>query len=324
MKKALIILLIFGFSVNVLAQNQDSLIINIDKPIKLPIWTIPIPGASYYYQKKYIEGTIFATLEIGLIYLGLKYDDDLVTAASDDEGKLKTPYYNYPKNIGLQVFYLEKLANMKNHLENVKYRNPDFKYHDISEKKLYLAPFKKENVFTPVTGVMVFLAGATLTANYFMGETNGSPTVSDIDRLSFGDSYLPRNQALSYYLPVGFVQGWGAGITEEYAFRNWLMPLIDFNYGQRKGLIFSSLAFGVYHFQNYFKVDTREMKNIAIAQAFTTSLAGLVYGWDVQRRDYNIGPSVAAHAWFDMIIMVGSFLINPENNYLGVNLKLNL
>jgi membrane protease YdiL (CAAX protease family) len=142
--------------------------------------------------------------------------------------------------------------------------------------------------------------------------------------MAIGTTYLSRNQASFCYLPVGFVQGWGAGVTEEYAFRNWLMPLLDYKYGQRKGLVISSLTFGAYHIQNYFKADKPELKKTAIAQVFTTSLAGLAYGWDVQRRNYDIGPSVAAHAWFDMIVMVGSFLINPENNYIGVNLKLKL
>jgi len=314
MYKILIELLIFGFSFNVLAQNPDSL--SIDKPIKLPIWTIPLPGASYYYQKKYVEGTIFATLEIGLTYLGIKYDDELKSASN-------TPYYNYPKNIGMQMFYLEKLANMKNHLENKKFRNPDFKYHDISERDLYLAPFKKENVFTPITGVMVILAGATLTANYFMGVKNDSPTLRDIDKISFGDSYMNRDQALSYYLPVGFVQGWGAGVIEEYQFRNWIMPLLDYKYGQKKGLIFSSMIFGAAHIPN-FMFHGKPDYGLMAAQVIGTTLGGMVYGWDIHKRDYNIGPAVAAHAWFDMILMVGSFMINPENNYLGVNFKLKI
>lgn len=321
MNKILIFKLILGCFYSSYAQTTDT--IKIDKPIKLPIWTIPIPGASYYYQKKYVEGTIFASLEIGLTYLGYKYDSELKLAATDEEGNLKTPYYNYPKNLGMQVFYLEKLANMQNHLENVKYRNPDFKYHDISQKDLYLAPFKKENIFTPITGVMAFLAGATLTANYFMGIRDDSPTLSKIDRMSFGDSYLQRNQALAYYLPIGFAQGWGAGVIEEYQYRNWIMPLLDYKYGQKKGLVFSSMIFGVAHVSNYIFQDEPNYGQMA-TQVVGTTLGGMVYAWDVQRRNYNIGPVVAAHAWFDMILMVGSFLINPENNYLGVDLRFKL
>ena len=94
------------------------------------------------------------------------------------------------------AFKVEKLANFKTHLENVQYRNPEFKYHDISTKDLYLSPFKKENVFTPITGVMVLIAGATLTANYFVGEKNNSPSLLDIEKMAFADRYIPRNQAV--------------------------------------------------------------------------------------------------------------------------------
>jgi membrane protease YdiL (CAAX protease family) len=315
MNKILIVTLILGFSYSTFAQSTDT--INIAKPIKLPIWTIPVPGASYYYQKKYVEGTIFATLEISGIYLGLKYKDELRSLSS-------SPYYNFPKAIGLQAFNIEKTANFKNHLEHFKIRHVDFQYHDISEKDLYLSPFKKENILTPITGVMLILAGITLGTNYYLGNQNDSPKLPDIQEMSLADNYLDRNQALSLYIHLAFAQGWGAGVAEEYRYRNWLMPLLDYKYGQRKGLIFSSVIFGFSHLPNYFKADSKETKLAALSQVATTSLAGLVYGLDVQHRNYNIGPSVAAHAWFDMIVMVGSFLINPVNNYLGVDLRLKL
>ncbi len=295
-------------------QDVDSL--KNEKPIKLPIWTIVVPGASYYHQKKYFEGTLFATLEIGLTYIGIKYEDEL-------KSNSVTPYYNFPKSLGIMAFKVEKLTNLKIHLENVKYRNPDFRYHDISEKELYLAPFKRENILTPVTGVMVCLAGATLAANYFVGLKNGSPSIKDVEQMSFAGNYISRNQALSGYLPVGFAYGWGAGVVEEYQFRNWLLPLLDHKYGQRKGLIFSSLAFGAAHAPN-FLFDKKPDYGLMAVQVVGTTLGGMFYAWDVQRRSYNIGPSVAAHAWFDTVLMVGSFLINPENNFLGANLKLKL
>lgn len=314
MNRLFILLGLICISPYLFSQNLDSIK---TRPYKLPIWTIAVPGASYFHQKKYVEGSIFAAIEIGGIYLGLKYKDELKSNSN-------SPYYNFPMSIGQQAFQIEKLANFKNHLEQFKFRNPDFRYHDISEKELYLAPFKKENVLTPITGVMVFLAGVTLGANYYLGTLNDSPTISDISRMSLGDSYMSRNQALAIYCPMGAVQGWGAGVAEEYTYRNWLMPLLDYKYGKKKGLIFSSLAFGASHIQNYFKANSPETKNAALSQIATTSIAGLVYGLDVQRRNYNIGPSVAAHAWFDMIVMVGSFLINPENNYLGVDIRLKL
>jgi len=302
------------FSLKAVSQISDTADL---KPNRLPLWTVAVPGASYFYQNKILKGSIFATLEIGGIYLGIKYKDEL-------KSKSSSPYYNFPMAIGQQAFQVEKLANFRNHLEQVKYRNPNFKYDDLSEKELYLAPFKRKNIFTPITGIFAVLAGVTLGANYYLGIQNNSPSLSGIGEMSLGDSYLPRNQALAIYCPLGAVQAWGAGVAEEYVFRNWLMPQLDYRYGKKKGLVLSSVAFGLSHFPNYFKANSRETRMAALSQLATTSLAGMVYGFDVQRRGYNIGPSVAAHAWFDMIVMVGSFLINPENNYLGVDLKMKL
>jgi membrane protease YdiL (CAAX protease family) len=280
--------------------------------MKLPIWTIFVPGASYFYQKRYVEGTLFSTVEIGGIFLGIKFNDKLKT-------NTVTPYYNYPKNIGIQAIYAEKLANIRNHLENFKYRHPDFRYDEISEKDLYLAPFKKENILTPVTGIMVCLAGATLGLNYYM-QKHG---IGDVKQFSFAGKYIPRNQALAIYCPIGFAQGWGAGVIEEYEFRNWIMPHLDYSFGQKKGLVFSSLIFGAAHIPNFIFEKNPDYK-LMMLQVAGTSIGGLFYGWDIQRRNYKIGPAVAAHMWFDTILMVGSFLINPENNYIGVNLKFDL
>lgn len=51
------------------------------------------------------------------------------------------------------------------------------------------------------------------------------------------------------------------------------------------------------------------------------TIAGYFLGRDVQKRGYNIGPAVAAHMWNVFTLLIGSFLINQKNNFLGVNLK---
>ncbi|MDA3880132.1 MAG: CPBP family intramembrane metalloprotease [Prolixibacteraceae bacterium] len=315
MKRILIIILLSTTTLTIFAQTLDS--IYRIKPDRLPLWTVCVPGASYFHQKKYVEGSLFALLEVSSIYVGLKYKNEL-------KSNNNSPYYNFPLAIGQQAFQIEKLANFRSHLEQVQYRHPDFKYDNISEKDLFLAPFKKENILTPITGIMVFVAGVTLAGNMYLGNQNNAPRISVVDQMSFASEYIPRNNALAMYCPLGLVQGWGAGISEEYLFRNWLMPLLDYKYGKNKGLIFSSLGFGAFHFQNYFKANSRETKNAVLLQVATTSLAGFAYGLDVQRRNYKIGPAVAAHAWYDMVVMVGSFLINPENNYLGVRLRIGI
>jgi hypothetical protein len=134
---------------------SDTLLRDEDPPEQLPLWTIWLPGASYFYQGKHVTGAVFSTLEIGGIALGLKYDQTLRSNSS-------SPYYNFPLLLGLQAYQIEKLTNFRNQLEMIHYRRPDFRYDDLSEKELYLAPFRAKNILTPITGGMVLLAGVFL------------------------------------------------------------------------------------------------------------------------------------------------------------------
>ncbi|MCK4662571.1 MAG: CPBP family intramembrane metalloprotease [Bacteroidales bacterium] len=307
MKKSIIIFFNLILIINLSAQVNDS--IQKTKPKKLPLWTLYVPGASYFYQGKVAQGAIFTTLELGGVYLGVKYEKNLKSNST-------SPYYNYPLLIGIQAFQTEKLYNFRNKLELMKYHYPDFRYDDLSEKDLYLAPFKKENIFTPITGGMVLLAGVFLGIEKY----NEKHSISEVEKMYFLNRYIDRNDALVIYGTTSLAISWGAGVGEEYICRNCLMPVMDYKFGQKKGLIFSSLFFGVAHFSNVLLADKPDYA-AALLQVGEATIAGYFLGKDVQKRNYNIGPAVAAHMWYDAVLMIGSFLINPDDNFLGVNLK---
>lgn len=63
-------------------------------------------------------------------------------------------------------------------------------------------------------------------------------------------------------------------------------------------------------------------KNYLKGTAFATREIGGVYLGI--KHGYNIGPAVAAHMWYDAVLMLGSFLINPEENFPGVNVRLGI
>jgi membrane protease YdiL (CAAX protease family) len=305
--RAIIFLLLFSPTLSVEAEVSDS--VRAQKPDALPGWTLYVPGASYYYQQKYLKGTVFSALEIGGVFLGIRHNKTLRSNSS-------SPYYNYPLFLGLQAFQTEKLANFKNQLEIISYNNPGFRYHNISEKDLYLSPFKVENIATPITGGMVLLAGI------FLGieKIQEKQSISDVSQMYFINRYIPRDQALPIFGAASLAMSWGAGVGEEYICRNYLLPVFDYKYGQKKGLIYSSLTFGALHFSNLLFSDKPDYLS-ALIQVGEATIAGYFLGRDVQRRGYNIGPAVAAHMWYDAVLMIGSFLINPENNFLGVNIR---
>ena len=306
-KRLLYSLLLLTTTINLHSQEQDS--ITKTKPTKLPGWTYLVPGSTCFYQKKYVAGSIFSTLEVGGIYLGIKYNNSLKSNSS-------TPYYNYPLLIGMQAYQTEKIGNFKNELELIKYYEPDFKYDDISENDLYLAPFKPNNIFTPITGGMVLLAGIFLGIEKYYEDH----CFADVRKMYFMDRYIPRNEAFAAFGSVSLAASWSAGIGEEYICRNFLMPILDYRFGQKKGLIFSSLIFGGLHFGNVAFAENPDY-GATLLQVGEATVLGYFLGRDVQKRDYNIEPAVAAHMWYDMALMAGSFLINPEDNFLGVKVK---
>mgnify|MGYP000101547324 CR=1 FL=1 len=42
------------------------------------------------------------------------------------------------------------------------------------------------------------------------------------------------------------------------------------------------------------------------------------------QKNYLKGAAFAAHMWYDAVLMLGSFLINPEENFLGMNIMLRI
>lgn len=293
---------------NVFCQNIDTNQVKA-KPQRLPNWTLLVPGGSYFYEKDYLKGSIFSALEISGIYIGLKYNSKLKTNST-------SPYYNYPLLLGLQAFNIEKVHNFKNRLECIKYSHPDFKYDDISEIDLYLAPFKTENIFTPITVGCILLAGV------FLGieKMNEKQSWHSVDKMYFIDRYIDKNQGLAIFGATSMATSWSAGVAEEYIFRNFLMSKLDYKYGQQKGLIYSSVLFGSMHFGNLMFSNNPDYKG-TLLQVAEASIIGYFLGWDVQNRGYKIGPAVAAHAWYDFTLMLGSFLINPKNNVFGVGMQ---
>ena len=278
------------------------------KPKLYPNWTLWIPGATHFYDHRIAEGILFLSTTIGGITLGYIYDNKLKTNSS-------TPYYNFPSLLGMQSYNIDKCDWMRNRLEAMKFYNPDFKYDPLSFNDLLKAPFQTKNIFTPITGSFVAIALAEL----FLGRKSDQ-NFRDIDQIYFVDHYMNKNHALAIYGATSLAASYGAGIGEEYAVRNTLMPFMDYKLGQKKGLIFSSLIFGSLHFFNVLSSNNPDYAATLI-QVGEATIGGYFLGRDVQKRDYDIGPAIAAHMWYDFTLMLGSFLIDPKNNFLGVNMK---
>lgn len=304
-------------SLEVVVQTGHNVIMKLEPEIKkvgeapklYPEWTLVVPGATHFYNKDIGKGLIFSGLTVGGIAYGLANQDKFVNESS-------SPYYNFPFLLGMQAMNVDKLDFFRNRLEYISHNLPDFRYDPISYNELLIAPFQPKNIFTPITGIFVAAAVAEL----FLLGPKPNRYFGQVNQMMVMDRYMQPNQALALYGGVSMAASYGAGVGEEYVFRNAVMPMLDYHYGQKKGLIYSSLAFGAMHFTNVFMTDKPDYR-MALLQVAEASLAGFLLGYDVQKRGYDIGPAVAAHVWYDFVLMLGSFLVNPQNNFLGVSVQ---
>lgn len=303
--KRLSFLIAFFYSVSIYGQT-DSIVTK--TPAFYPKWMIFVPGATHFHENRILEGVLFSATELGGLTFGILYDKKLRNNSS-------SPYYNFPLLIGIQAFNIDKCDYICNNLAYRKSRQPDFKYDPIPFNDLLKAPFQPKNFLTPVTGGLIALAVAEL----YLSGRHTNQYFGDINQMNFVDRYMDKKPALAIYGTTSLAASYGAGIAEEYIFRNGLLPVWDYEYGQKKGLLYSSLLFGSMHLGNMMMTKNPDLKS-TLLQVGEATLIGYFLGNDVQKRGYKIGPSVAAHMWYDFTLMLGSFLIDPKNNYLGVNM----
>lgn len=289
--------------------NEEEAILSQTAPKLYPSWTLYVPGGTHFYDKRIAEGIVFSSLTVGGITYGLINSDKF-------GGENSSPYSNFPLLIGLQAYNVDKVDFFRNRMEYMQYNNPDFRYDPIKYNDLLLAPFQPKNFFTPITGAFVAIAVAEL----FLLGPKPNRYFGQVEQMMVMNRFVNPNHALALYGGVSLAASFGAGVSEEYVFRNAVMPILDYKYGQRKGLIYSSLIFGGAHLTNLM-MSKKPDYAATFTQVAVASVAGYLLGYDVQKRGYDIGPAVAAHMWYDFVLMLGSFIVNPQNNFLGVSVS---
>jgi hypothetical protein len=305
MKKMIFISLFILNNISLHAQDSSS--------VKLyPFWTFIIPGATHFYNHRISEGLLFSTFELGLVGVGIAYNNNLKEQSN-------SPYYNFPLLLGLNAWAVDKCDFARNQLEYYKYRKNDFRYDDVPFNELLKEPFRPRNLFSWLTGSFVLLAVIELCFESMEAEHS----IKKVAKFHFIDRYIEKTYSVPLYGTVSLAASWEAGVAEEYWMRNYLMPLWDYKFGQNKGLLLSSGFFGAMHAFNYLFVDDPDPLTILYHVGFA-SLVGYVLGKHVQINNYKIGKAVAAHTWYDFTLILGSFLVNPKENVFGVSLKLKL
>jgi membrane protease YdiL (CAAX protease family) len=186
-----------------------------------------------------------------------------------------------------------------------------------SPAELARAPFSAEVLKRPSVwaGIAVTLAAGLLVSRIVDGPLN---TQNFAKRpVLFGRE---MNSAIGYPLAAGIGVGLfeHVALAEESAFRGVLQSSWARSWGEERGWIYGSLAFGLLHASNVlFMSSSDRVAYLAVGIPFITLLGsylGLAYRWN----DYSLAPPVAIHFWYDFLIEAASFVADPKNSPLAV------
>jgi membrane protease YdiL (CAAX protease family) len=175
------------------------------------------------------------------------------------------------------------------------------------------APFSAEVLSRPAVwgGILGTLAAGLLVSRVVDGPLNTQ---------NFGKRPVifghQLNSAVGY--PLAFGIGVGlfehVAIAEEMAFRGLLQSSWSRSYGEERGWLYGSLAFGLVHSTNILFLDSSQrLSYLAVGVPFITVLGsylGLAYRWS----GYSLAPSVAIHFWYDFLIEAVGFAADPKNS----------
>lgn len=272
---------------------------------EMPLGYALLPGGAYFYEGETAKGVLFAVPETGLVVLGVAASPNLASQGG-------APEINVPLLLGAQLYVVDKWSYYQRRMILFHDENPSAAppVDRTSLGDLLLAPFKPSIISSP----MVILSGLLGVADGLYGYPRRSGTFSNIATVTAMNRRMSRDSGTAYYEGASFAVSYGAGVSEEMIFRGMLLPILDYKYGQRTGLWVSSLSFGLLH-----SLNPGAGGIYPPAQA---AAIGLLFGWQVQEDDYHISKAIAAHFWYDFISSTTTWLANPGQNPLGVQVSL--
>jgi membrane protease YdiL (CAAX protease family) len=272
---------------------------------EMPLGYALLPGGTYFYQGEPAKGVLFAVPEIGLVALGVAASPNLASQGG-------APEINVPLLLGAQLYVVDKWSYYQQRMILFNNDNPSGAptVDRTSLEDLLLAPFKPSVISSPI----VVLSSLLGVADGLYGYPHRNGTFSNISSVTAMNQRMSRDSGTAYYEGASFAVSYGAGVSEEMVFRGMLLPILDYKYSRSTGLWASSLSFGLLH-----SLNPGAGGIYPPAQA---TAMGLLFGWQVQEDDYQISKAIAAHFWYDFISSTTTWLANPSQNPLGVQVSL--
>ncbi len=178
--------------------------------------------------------------------------------------------------------------------------------------ELVLAPFDPRVLKSPwVWGGVPIALGLGLGFSYLVDKEafDEAKTIRDVDKVNVlghrfnrGTGFLAGSAYfVSMFAPVG--------VGEEALFRGVIQTEMEERLGTTWGLIASSAIFGAVHTFNFLQNDPKT----ALVAVPLISVVGSSLGLAYQHTGYKLKTSVAMHFWYDTLLSMAAFALDPEH-----------
>ncbi|HEY4178806.1 MAG TPA: CPBP family intramembrane glutamic endopeptidase [Kofleriaceae bacterium] len=186
--------------------------------------------------------------------------------------------------------------------------------------ELALAPFNPSVLKSPwvwggVPAALAFGLGASILIDKIDGsDTQGRPTIFDVKKVNvFGHKF---NRGAGFAAGAGY---FGAlfgtvGVGEESLFRGVIQTEMEERFGTVPGLVLGSVIFGSVHTLNFVDDPKQALYAVPVITVVGTTL-GLAY----QHTGHQLKTGVAMHFWYDTLLSLAAFAIDPDHQPFVVN-----
>ena len=263
-----------------------------------------MPGGTHFYEGDVGDGLAFSIAEVSLFAAGIIMNEKI---GRDNKTEL-----NIPMLLSGQLYTVDKWSYFQKSLLRLQHNYPGLplQFDSTPLSELLLAPFNPKVIKSPL--VIIFAVLGVIDGHVSYPKSN--KLYSDISTIIAANNQMSRDTGTYYYEGMALSISCGAAISEEMAFRGLMLPIMDYTYGKRVGLITTSMTFGLLHLLN----PDIDKPLYLVSQA---TLAGFVFGHHVQHNDYKLSQVIAAHFWYNFVSMTTTWITNPKENPLGIGVR---
>jgi len=268
------------------------------------LWSL-IPGAGHLYLGDTGTGLTYMSLTAAFVAGGLEVErrnDDLGPDAHEDE-------VNVPLLVGQKVWEYSIFTTARSALAADGVDLRERRFDDTPTSQLLTAPFGRQALRLPV--IAAGLLGAGLAA---AGAHHREGGLDDVRRARMLGNTYERDDATRLYMASAAAISLGAATAEEGIFRGLLQPYVQEDAGELKGRWLVAGAFGAAHLVG---VDG----GLNVGGALFATAAGGYLGWLYDHDGARLAGPIAAHFWYDFMLMATSWAMDPEENALGIDVE---